>query len=177
MPTLKIPRKELYDNNFINAFLGDIDKEDYHKENIIFLLFKPENISKFRDFLRNQYEENKFIIDDYDYNPNYIVIIYNLNNDLENDFKLIKEGKYSKTSEKFKKIFPKKIKLFSQEGHPDEDSLQWMIFNKDKRLIDYIENIIDSPLIGRNNLEIWPIFNPKNEILDIESIIENEKTL
>jgi hypothetical protein len=175
VPTLKISREFLYENNFINAYLGDVDKEEYHQENVIFLLFKPKDLNQFSNFLDLQYENNEEIIDDYDYEKGYVVLVYLLNEKFKEDFELIKKGKYSKVSENFKNLFPKKVELLTHPNKPKKDSLQWMIFNKDQKLINYIEEMIDSTIISNHNLEVWPTFNEKNEILDIEKIINNEE--
>ena len=170
MPTLNIPRQDLYDNNFINAYLGDVDKEEYHRENVIFLLFQPKDLPAFGIFLNRQYETNKSIVDDYDYNDGYIVIVYNLNPELEKDFDIIKSSKYSKVSHSFKKLFPREIKLLGKKGQPTKQSLQWMIFTKHITLIDYIETIIGTDQISRQNLESWPKFNGLLEILNINDL-------
>lgn len=175
MPTLKIPRNDLNKNDFLDAYLGDINKDEYHEEDVIFLLFRPKNLDIFREFLNQQYYENKQIIDDYDYEDGYVVLVYILDEKLKKDFNLIRKGKYSKTSIEFKTLFPKQVQLLNQKGQPWKDSLQWMIFRKDPRLTNYIENKIDSTLISENDLEIWPMFNEQKEVLDIEKIIKDEK--
>lgn len=174
MPTLNINRKDLHLNNFLNAYIGDIDKEEYHEEDVVFLLFNPEDLSVFRTFLSSQYENHKDIIDDYDYDKGYIVIVYNLNKALEKDFNLIKQGKYSKVSDEFKNIFPKKSVNYTKPSNPEQESLQHLIFNKDPKLLRFWEKELDTNTISKLNLEIWKEFNTKLEILDIETIIENE---
>lgn len=175
MPTLKIAREFLHENDFINAYLGDLDKEDFHEENAIFLLFKPKSLKNFATFLDIEYQNNKQIIDDYDHEDGYVVIVYLLDEQWDKDFKLIKQGKYSKVSEDFKELFPEQVQILNKKDKPWKRSLQWMIFDKDPKLIQYIENIIDSDMISTNDLEVWPCFNEKNEVLDIDKIIENEK--
>jgi hypothetical protein len=172
MPTLKIEREELFNNAFINAYLGDVDKEEYHSENVIFLLFKPDNLEEFRKFVNKQYDINKDLVEDYDYEGGYVILVYNLNPVLEKDFKLVKLGKYSKTSLEFKNLFPKQIRLLNRPNQPLTKSLQWMIFEKDQKLIDFIESKIDED-ISSKDLEVWPIFNELLEILDINNIKNN----
>lgn len=175
MPTLNINREDLYKNKFLNAYLGDVDKEEYHEEDVIFLLFHPENLNVFRSFLSSQYENHKDIIDDYDYDKGYIVVVYNLNKKLKKDFDLIKQGKYSKVSDEFKELFPLKVINYSKKSNPQQSSLQHLIFNKDPKLLRFWEKELDTSTISKLNLEIWREFNTKSEILDIEKIIENEK--
>lgn len=176
VPTLNIPREGLFKNNFINAYLDDVDKEEYYYENnMIFLLFKPDDLKMFRAFLDEQYENNKDLIDDYDYEGGYVVLVYKLNTDFKKDFDLVRAGLYSRTSSKFKQVFPKQIQLINSPNKPTKPSLQWMIFNKHPDLIQYIEDIIDTDQISKNDWEVWPKFDERKEILDIEQIIkENE---
>ena len=84
---------------------------DVQYENAVYLLFKPKDLDKFRDFLDGEYERTKSIIDDYDYEDGYVVVVYEINPRLKNDIELIKQGKYSQTSTKFQEIFPKVIQI------------------------------------------------------------------
>lgn len=175
VPTLGIPREELIDNNLINAYLGDINKEEYHEDDVVFLLFKPNDIKKFRAFVDKQYNLQKGIIDDYDYDDGYVVLVYVLDMiNFGDDFDLIKDSKYSKTSSKFKNQFNKTVKLINRPGQPEKTSLQWLIFTKDESLIDYVQEIIGSDIISKYNLEVWPAFDPKKEVLDIDNIINKK---
>ena len=130
VPTLKIPKEQLLKNNFINGYIKDLNR-DVQYENAVYLLFKPKNLDKFREFLDEEYERTKSIIEDYDYPNGYVVVVYKLDESLFEDFKLIREGKYSKTSEDFKKLFPKYISVENERGKfKDHLSLQYRIFNK-----------------------------------------------
>ena len=102
VPTLKVPKDALRGNGFINAYVKDARREDHYDE-CIYLLFKPENLDKFREFLDNEYERTKAVIEDYDYEDGYVVVVYQLNKEYIKDFQLIREGKYSKTSPSFQK--------------------------------------------------------------------------
>ena len=44
VPTLDIPKNSLKDNNFINGYVKDKNKEE-HYEDAIYLLFKPKNVT------------------------------------------------------------------------------------------------------------------------------------
>lgn len=168
LPTLSVSREELHKNGFINAFIDDKDKE-YHFEDAIYLLFKPENIDAFRSFLDGEYERTKKIIDDYDYEGGYVVVVYKLDMSFSDDFDLIKKGKYSKTSRRFQNLFPEKVKMLTKPEQGLQTSLQHMIFKKDERLIDFWEE-----RIGKSDLSIemecWPVFNEEREILDINNL-------
>ena len=108
VPTLKIDRGNLRDNGFLNAYVADKGKDIQHKD-AIYLLFKPKDLDKFREFLDKEYERTKSVIDDYDYEDGYVVVVYKLNPKWKKDFMLVREGLYSRTSEEFQKLFPQVI--------------------------------------------------------------------
>lgn len=173
VPTLGINREGLYNNGYLNGYFKDINKEVQY-ENCIYLLFKPKNIQKFKDFLDNEYARTKQIIDDYDYENGFIVVVYKLDLNYKNDFKLIKLGKYSETSAEFQKLFPvtlkvKKIdKVTGAEKYIDDTSLQYRIFNKTIDLKEYWENKLAVDF--DNKMEVWDTWEEIKEILDINNI-------
>ena len=173
VPTLKVPKDALRGNGFINAYIKDDRREDQYKESI-YLLFKPNDLDKFREFLDNEYERTKTIIEDYDYEDGYVVIVYQLNEKYKKDFELIRKGKYSKTSEDFQKVFPKIVKIYRNGLHREELSLQYRIFNKADDLIEYWENRlgINLELTLGIDFEVWEGFNESKEILELDKIKE-----
>lgn len=168
LPTLKISREGLHNNGFINAFIDDKNKE-YPFEDAIYLLFKPQDINLFREFLDGEYERTKKIIDDYDYDGGYVVIVYKLDKEYEKDFELVKKGQYSKTSKTFQELFPKKVKMLNKPQKGLQTSLQYMIFTKDQRLINFWEDKIGEETLN-DLMEVWPTFDIKKEILDINNL-------
>ena len=174
VPTLKVPKDTLKQNGFINAYIKDDRKEDSYKESI-YLLFKPTDLDKFREFLDNEYERTKSIIEDYDYEDGYVVVVYQLNNKYRGDFKLITEGKYSKTSKDFQKMFPKIVKIVKNGLNRDELSLQYRIFNKSEDLVEFWEEKlgIDLKNIMGNDFEVWEGWDEAKEILKLNKIKEN----
>jgi hypothetical protein len=167
VPTLKVPKNELLDNKFINGYIKDVDNEIEYK-NSIYLLFQPDDISKFREFLENEYERTKEIIEDYDYTGGFVVVVYQLNKKYANDYSLIKLGKYSKTSSSFQALFPKVIKIKKNGLHRDELSLQYRIFNKTRDLIEYWEKKIG--ISWDDNFELWEGWDEDKEILNINDV-------
>lgn len=170
VPTLKIPKNALKDNGFINAYIKDC-QSDVIYENAVYLLFKPSNIFKFREFIDGEYARTSQIFDDYDYDDGFVVVVYDLDEDFKSDFKLIKQGKYSKTSPAFQALFPKVLKIMKDGLHKDEISLQYRIFNKTRDLIDFWELEFDLPL--EENQELWGNFYEENESLNSDKIKEN----
>jgi anaerobic ribonucleoside-triphosphate reductase len=174
VPTLKVPKDALRGNGFINAYIKDNRKDDDYKDSI-YLLFKPTDIDKFREFLENEYERTKNVIEDYDYEDGYVVVVYQLDKKYNKDFTLIKEGKYSKTSVEFQKLFPKIIKIVRNGLNRDELSLQYRIFNKSEELIEFWEEKLGIDLkstIG-NDFEVWEGWDEQKEILELNTIKEN----
>lgn len=173
VPTLKVPKDALRGNGFINAYVRDVRKEDHYDE-CIYLLFKPENLDKFREFLDNEYERTKAVIEDYDYEDGYVVVVYQLDDKYKKDFTLVKQGKYSKTSLQFQKLFPKVIKITRNGLHKDEISLQYRIFNKAEDLISFWEEKlgIDFAEIVGDDFEVWEGWDESKEILELDKIKE-----
>jgi hypothetical protein len=173
VPTLKVPKDALRSNGFINAYIKDVDREDQYKDSI-YLLFKPENLDKFREFLDSEYERTKTVIEDYDYADGYVVVVYQLDGKYKKDFNLIKQGSYSKTSNDFQKLFPKIIKITKNGLHKDEISLQYRIFNKAEDLVTFWEDKLGINLedtVGKN-FEVWEGWDESKEILEINKIKE-----
>lgn len=173
VPTLKVPKDALRGNGFINAYIKDARKEDQY-DGCIYLLFKPENLDKFREFLDSEYERTKTVIEDYDYEDGFVVVVYQLDNKYKSDFVLVKQGKYSKTSAQFQKLFPKVIKITRKGLHKDEISLQYRIFNKAEDLVSFWEDKlgIDLAEVIGDDFEVWEGWDEQKEILELDKIKE-----
>jgi hypothetical protein len=173
VPTLKVPKDALRGNGFINAYIKDARREDQYKDSI-YLLFKPENLDKFREFLDSEYERTKSVIEDYDYEDGYVVVVYQLDQKYKNDFNLVKQGRYSKTSTDFQKLFPKVVKIVRNGLHKDEISLQYRIFNKAEDLVNFWEEKLGIDLVETigEDFEVWDGWDEQKEILELDKIKE-----
>ena len=173
VPTLKVPKDALRSNGFINAYIKDNRREDQYKESV-YLLFKPTDLDKFREFLDSEYERTKAVIEDYDYEDGYVVVVYQLNDKYKKDFNLIRQGKYSKTSEEFQKMFPRVVKIVKNNLHRDEVSLQYRIFTKAADLVSFWEEKlgIDFKSIIGEDYEVWEGWDEQKEILELDKIKE-----
>jgi hypothetical protein len=169
VPTLKVPKDALKDNGFINGYVKD-GSRDVQYENCIYLLFQPADLDKFREFLDSEYERTKDLIDDYDYEKGYVVVVYQLDSKFAKDFDLVKRGKYSKTSSTFQALFPKVIKIKKNGLHKDEISLQYRVFNRTEDLIKFWEEKLGVEF--EDDQEVWHGFQEDNEILNIEKLKE-----
>lgn len=139
-------------------------------ENAAYLLFRPDNIDMFKEFLDGEYERTKTIVDDYDYDGGFVVLVYELNKKFRRDFELIKQGKYSKTSKDFQALFPKVIHLVKSGLRKEELSLQYRVFNQTEDLRKYWEDRLGVEFT--EDMEVWQGFVEENEILNIEKLKE-----
>ena len=169
VPTLGIDKEKLKTNNFLNAYIKD-DRKDVQYENAVYLLFNPSDVDLFRDFLVTEYDRTKQIIDDYDYEDGFVVVVYKLDQKFKRDFELISHGKYSLTSEKFQALFPKIIKLTKNGLNRDEISLQYRIFNRTEDLIKFWEDKFD--VVFDDEQEVWHGFFEEEETLNLDKIKE-----
>ena len=171
VPSLKIPKDQLLENDFVNGYIIDLE-QDFQYEDSVYLLFKPKDIIKFREFLDNEYERTEQVIEDYDYEGGFVVVVYKLDAEYKQDYQLVKLGRYSETSEDFQKLFPKVVKLKKNGLHRDELSLQYRVFNKTQDLIEYWEKKLG--IEWDADLEVWEGWNKDKEILNINKLKNDE---
>lgn len=167
LPTLHFPKESLKGNGFINAYSKDL-QSDFQYEDCIYLLLLPEDLPKFREFLDNEYERTDQIVEDYDYDGGYVVLVYKLDLKWKDDFNLVKQGKYSKTSKDYQNEFSKIIKIRKKGLHRDEISLQYRVFNKTDDMVDYWEKKLG--IRWSSNLEVWTGYDEEKEILNINNL-------
>jgi hypothetical protein len=172
VPTLGIPKEQLNINDFINGYSKDANR-DVQYENCIYVLFRPSNVDRFRLFLEKEYERVK-VVDDYDYEGGYVIVVYELDKKYSKDFGLVRQGKYSKTSKQFQEQFSKMVKINTGGNNFREDvSLQYRVFTKSKDLVEYWENRLDIKI--DEDQELWNGFHEEMETLYIDKIRENDK--
>lgn len=171
VPTLKINREKLRENGYLNGYLSDV-RRDIQYQNAVYLLFKPGNLDQFREFLDSEADRTKQLIDDYDYEDGFVVVVYTLDKKWKKDFALVREGLYSKTSKEFQDSFPKVIKIMKNGLHRDEISMQFRIFNKTQDLREYWEKRLDMEFT--EDMEVWNGFDIDNEVLDLDKIKQEE---
>ena len=171
VPTLSIGRDKLLDNGFLNGYIKDANR-DVQYENAVYLLFKPDNFDRFREFLVDEYERTNQLIDDYHYEDGFVVVVFTLDEKWKKDFVLVREGLYSQTSKEFQDSFPKVIKIVKSGLHRDEISLQFRIFKKTEDLRKYWEDRLDMEFT--EDMEVWNGFDIENEILDLDKIKQEE---
>ena len=156
-------------HGFINAFISDVN-QDYQYKNCVYLLFKPSDMDTFANFLELE-KDRATVVDDYDYDGGYVVVVYELPSQHVSDVNLVKQGLYSKTSKEFQNIFPKVVKIMKNGRHRDEISLQYRIFNRTQDLINFWEEKLN--VTFENGQEVWEGFHLERETLNIENIKNN----
>lgn len=159
-----------YRYGFINAYLADVDYDMY--ENAVYLLFKPKDMHTFQTFLERS--EGPRIIDDYDYEGGYVVVVYEFPSEFRQEFKMFMKGKYSQFREKYRVLLPQVDSKIDKEGNPfTEYSLQFMVCHKAKALKDYWEKKLEIELDEED--EYWSVPDIKRETLNIEKIKKKEE--
>ena len=169
VPTLKIGRERLNGNGYINGYIKDARREVQY-ENCVYVLFKPKDMDRFKMFLDEEYDRTKQVIDDYDYEEGYVVVVYELDEKWEKDFAIIRQGKYSKVSNEFKDIFQKTVKIVKNGLRRDEVSLQHRIFRKSNDLKEYWEEHLGIEFT--DDMEVWQGWIEEKEIMNIDEIIK-----
>jgi hypothetical protein len=167
--TLRINRDSLKNNGFINGYVEDAGKEVQY-EKCLYLLFHPESLGRFKSFLDTEYERTKDIIDDYDYEGGFVVLVYKLSDEFKKDVSLVKLGRYSKTSKEFQALFPKTVRVKKDSSYKDEISLQYRIFNKTDDLRAYWSEMLDVEFT--DDMEVWQGWIEEKEILNINQLKE-----
>lgn len=169
VPSLKIGRDTLRDNGLINGYIKD-EMRDVQYEDCVYILFKPKNEDLFKEFVDREYERTKLIVDDYDYEGGFVVLVYQLDDKWKKDYDLIKQGKYSQVSEEYQKIFPKIMTITKNGLRRDEITLQFRVFNKTEDLRKYWEEKIG--IRFTDDMELWQGFIEEDETLNIEKLKE-----
>ena len=152
---------------FINGFINDVSHDSIY-ENCVYLLFKPHDMDLFRDFIDSEYERTNNIVEDYDYEGGYVVMVYKLDENFRKDYQLVRQGLYSKTSKDFQNLFPKVVKIMKNGKHRDEISLQYRIFNRTQDLINFWEDKL--AIKFSSDQEVWEGFHEERETLNIKNI-------
>lgn len=168
LPVMGFEDKVLANNGFLNSYIGDVDMPP--EDCALFCLFQPIDTSAFNMWM-DTFED--VILYDYDYDDGYVVVVLKFPEAYKTDFKLVTEGKYSKTSREFQLKFPDKI-VFEVEGksfateHPT-----YRVFNKNVELKNEIEEYYGVQL--DKDTEFFPAFDNSKEILSILDIMENNE--
>lgn len=143
---------------FKNAYIA----EESHINTLshpVYLVFEPQNMWEFKNLLDREYEKG-YLIEDYNLDK-YTILLYNFPEEYHRDYSLVRRGKYSKTSDNFKALFPDKV----ANKYP---SLPYMILTKDELLKRiWYENLEIE--LGEED-EYWRAFEIERETFKIENL-------
>lgn len=175
VPPLGIGRNLLKEHGFIGAYLGDVNKPEIKYERGVFMLFKPPNMAIFNEWIEYERDRTPWIVDDYDYDGGYVVIIYMLEERLARDYERFLLGEYSKLSPEFKSRFTKTVPVTSRlrGTTTNELSIQWRIFKKDPEIRKHWEQeLYNYPheSVFTDDMEVWSSPTISEEMLNIEII-------
>lgn len=167
LPSIGHTRQELLKYGFIAAYLDDVN-HTVHYEEAVYCLFKPPDMANFQALLENEYDKSTTIIEDYDYEGGYTVVVYKILERYLSEYHLFLEGKYSKFSPEYISLFPIEIFIPGPYGPILQHSLHYHIFNRTKDIKVYWEEKVGQTL--PNDMEMWSSPNMNEEVLDISLI-------
>lgn len=158
---------------FLNAYLDDVSHEPHYTESI-YLLFKPADIEDFSYFLDTEQQRTSLLIEDYDYDGGYIVLVYRFPEQYLHEYNLFLNGQYSYFRKTYTSMFQEEVEIKNKFAIvvKKSKSIHYHVFNKTKELKEMWEERIGQPI--PDDGEYWPIVDMNKEILDIEKIKQLE---
>lgn len=163
---------------FRNCYLRDSERPEYNSLNIVLLLFKPRDSTRFQCLVDTEKSRTPLFIDEYDYEGGYTVMVYEFPPDLASDYALFKEGKYSRLSKEFQKTVPVFITTsttpatkswFVEKGNSHPYTLAWMVINRHPLWEQYVKHDLNVPHLGE---EFYEVPDMKKETLFIQKLAE-----
>ncbi len=176
LPCFGIPFKRLEELGFLNSYLYDKNREKVNDKDIhIYLLFKPSGNQlyllqkKIEDF-ESKDKHNIVLLEDYDYDHGYIVIVFKFPERFRKDYNLFLQGKYSQFSDEFKDFFPEQREVNFESETLRGKQLQWMVIHKYPKYKKLQEEKYGFSLDLAPEIYHLPI--EEDETLDIDKIYE-----
>jgi hypothetical protein len=168
VPCIGIDRAKLKEQGFMDGYLDDISREIQFK-NAIYMLFKPTDYGSFNQFTEAERERGNSLVDDYDYEGGYTVLVYVIEDKWLPDYQLFLESKYSRFSEAFKQLFPPTVKIDAGGGREvNAKSIQYRVVYRDDDLKAYWEDKMG--IIMTDDIELLPALSMDKEVLDIDEL-------
>lgn len=156
-PLLNIESNKLQELNYKNTYLFNAMDGERFKCDVIYLLFETEDLP-IDIFITEQEQKGTVILEKHSFD-NLKLLCFLLPLNFKEDYEKIIEGKYSKVSHEFKKLFPK-------FANKEVRSLQHMVFNKDKYLRKYWEQELDT--VFTPEMEYWKLYDINKETFKYE---------
>lgn len=169
LPALGLNADELSPNlGFMDGFLSDKDRPTL-LSHPVFALFRPEDLKAFQEFVEKEYRLNPALMEDYDYDGGFVVLLYQYPKDFRLDYKKFEKGKYSKFSPDFSDTFPKFEKADSWNNpNIPQISFQRMVYLRAPVLVEFIEDAIGQSI----GSECWGVPDKERETLVIKKVRE-----
>ena len=167
VPSLGIDRELLREMGFIDGYLDDVSR-DVHYSNAIYMLFKPPDYGKFNIFTENERTRTTRLVDDYDYEGGWAVLVYLIEERFLPDYQLFMESRYSRFSEPFKSTIPRITRVESAGRRMDVLSIPFRVMSRHPDLIEYWEDKMG--VTFTDDMELLPAVNMSREVLDIDEI-------
>jgi len=167
VPPLGIGRERLRLQNLIDAYIKDAGS-DLEYTDVVYLLFKPDDMELFQEFVEEERQRTDLLIDEYDYAGGFIVLVYKTHPEDREDIELIFKGQYSKISQRYKKKIPAVVKQVIRGLHKDSISLQYEIIAKSQNVRDWWKKELDIDI--PEGSEVWSIPDLEKETLYIDKI-------
>lgn len=167
VPPLSIGRERLRLQNLIDAYIKDAGS-DLEYTDVVYLLFKPDDMELFQEFVEEERQRTDLLIDEYDYAGGFIVLVYKTHPEDKEDIELIFKGQYSKISQRYKKKIPAVVKQVIRGLHKDSISLQYEIIAKSQNVKDWWKKELDIDI--PEGSEVWSIPDLEKETLYIDKI-------
>lgn len=167
LPGIGLTRKDILKHGFITAYINDKNHPMY--KDSVYLLYKPEDIHTFNEFLKGEYKRTNWITDDYDYEGGYVVTVYKFPREFMREYNLFLKGRYSEFGSAYVELFPEKVEIIKNGKRSLKFSLAYHIFNRSEAIRKYWERMIGEELPVE--AELWSSPNiDTSETLDINKI-------
>ena len=164
---------ELEEVGFLNAYIDDVHHEPHYKK-AVYLLFKPESMDYFRAYLMKEQDRHSMILEDYDYEGGYVVIVFGFPEEFHQEYDNFIDGKFSLFRTRYAKLFPMEV-LGRTKGLGSivkNKSIYHHVFNRSAELKEHWETEIGVEL--DEEMEYWSRPDIDKETLDINKIRQKE---
>ncbi len=179
LPAVEIPetvKDKFYEQGFISTYLT-CNKLSYPFE-VIYILFNPGEFSIDYNYFERMLINNPNYIEVFDLGNNLVLYVYKIPDKFKEDYNLFLQGKYSKFSKEYKKLFPERSYIIGTDKKPIRDhngkyktemSPFHHVFNRSdyikSKWADKIGYEIDDPIF--DNLELYDVQYPERELVEV----------
>lgn len=162
LPTI-FPNNSLISTEyFVNAFIDDT-KFKHSLNGVIFILFKtdPKNY-KWQMLAQKLRSKTEYVLEYFcgmQDDKYLIMMVFKVPDKYTNEYQYFIDGKYSKFSENYKKLFPRHV--YDERAQPKESTI-WQALYKSEELRKSMENFLGVEFAPED--ELWGKPEPKFEV-------------